>query len=76
MEEIIMKAFLKGLLTAFVGFAMIAILAGGLIGLVGVWFLEGYAAVAAFIGSLLAIACNVWAMRKIGKGGAYAEGNV
>lgn len=76
MEEIIMKSILKGLLTAFVGFAMIALLVGGVYGLIGVRHLEGYAAVAAFIGSVGVLACDVYALRKIGKGGAYAKDNL
>jgi hypothetical protein len=76
MEEIIMKTFFKGLFTAFVGFMMVAALVGGTYGLIGVCFLDGYAAVGAFIGSLIILVGDVLALRRIGKGGAYAEDNV
>lgn len=71
-----MKNVLKGLLAAFVGFAMIGILVGGVYGLICVGHLRGYAAVAGFLGSVIAIAGDGYLLYKVGYGGKYAKDNV
>jgi hypothetical protein len=76
MEEIMMKAFFKGLLAAFTGFAMIAILVGCVYGLLYVGQLHGYVAVLAFAGFSAAMVGDAVLLCRIGKDGVYAKGNV
>lgn len=71
-----MKAFFRGLLTAFVGFMMIALLVGGIYGLIGVRLLDGYVAVAAFLGSMAVLICDGYVLYKVGYGGKYAKDNI
>lgn len=71
-----MKNFFRGLLTAFVGFVMIAALVCGAAVLVGVWFLDGYAAVGAFVGALSILGVDGFILYQVGSGGKYEKGNV
>ena len=76
MEDFVMKNFCKGLLVAFVGFMLVVILAASVWCLVGVWFLQGYAAVAAFTGAAFTLVADVMILYKLGKGCVYVKGNV
>jgi hypothetical protein len=71
-----MKNFFRGLLTAFAGFMLIAVMLASLAALVGIWFLEGYVAIAAFIGATSVLGVDILVLYKIGKGGAYAKDSV
>jgi hypothetical protein len=68
-----MKSILKGLGVAFAGFMMIATLAIAIWSLVMVAFLNGYIAIAVFLGAISLLVLDGFVFYHIGKGDAYAK---